>query len=105
MLEVWHSIFIGKQKTEIYMALHRTARGELVDLDVLKIKQQLASTPPPVNVTARREFIDEKAGVTKKQEVPELTGALAALDGPLVVAVDEEETVEVVEAPIETKKK
>lgn len=85
------------------MALHRTARGELVDLDVLKIKQQLASAPPPVNVTARREFIDEKAGVTKKQEVPELTGALAALDGPLVVAVDEEETV--VEAPIETKKK
>ncbi len=47
----------------------RSARGELVDFDVLAIKQQLASTPVPVGVNERRKFIDEKDGI-KIKEVP-----------------------------------
>jgi hypothetical protein len=40
----------------------RSARGDLVDFDLLAIKQQLAATPVPVGVNDRRRFIDEKDG-------------------------------------------
>lgn len=46
----------------------RSARGELVDFDLLSIKQQLATTPTHVNVDARRRFIDEKNGVKSKTD-------------------------------------
>lgn len=38
----------------------RSARGELVDFDLLKIKQQIATAPKPTNVAARESFIDQK---------------------------------------------
>jgi hypothetical protein len=38
----------------------RSARGEIVDFDLIAIKQQLASAPPPVEVSTRREYIDNK---------------------------------------------
>ena len=44
----------------------RSARGEVVDFDLLAIKQQLAATPVPVSVDARRKFIDEKDGLKAK---------------------------------------
>lgn len=44
----------------------RSARGEAIDFDLLAIKQQLATTPIPVNVDARRRFIDEKNGIKSK---------------------------------------
>jgi hypothetical protein len=40
----------------------RSARGEIVDFDLLTIKQQLATAPVPVGATQRRKFIDEKDG-------------------------------------------
>ncbi len=39
---------------------HRSARGELVDMDLLKIKQQIASAPTPLNVQVRENFIDQQ---------------------------------------------
>jgi hypothetical protein len=41
----------------------RSARGELVDFDLLAIKKQLASAPIAVGVDDRRKFIDEKDGI------------------------------------------
>ncbi len=38
----------------------RSARGEMVDFDLLKIKEQIASTPKTVDVQAREAFIDKK---------------------------------------------
>lgn len=38
----------------------KSARGDLVDFDLLKIKQQIASAPKPTNVKAREDFIDQK---------------------------------------------
>ena len=38
----------------------RSAKGELVDFDVLKIKEQMASAPPPAAVRARRDFVDQR---------------------------------------------
>lgn len=38
----------------------RSMRGEIIDLDLLKIKQQMASTPKPVDVKEREQFVDKK---------------------------------------------
>ena len=38
----------------------RSARGQLVDFDVIAIRQQLANAPAPVEVSTRREYIDNK---------------------------------------------
>jgi hypothetical protein len=38
----------------------RSARGAMVDFDLLKIKQQIASAPKTVIVEARENFIDNK---------------------------------------------
>ena len=47
----------------------RSARGEIVDFDLIAIRQQLASAPPPVEVSTRREYIDNKeAGRPLKED-------------------------------------
>lgn len=48
----------------------RSARGLIVDFDLLAIKQQLAATPVPVTVDQRRKFIDEKDGVKTRTVMP-----------------------------------
>lgn len=50
----------------------RSARGELVDFDLLAIKEQLATTPVPVGVDQRRRFIDEKEGIKTKEVVEQI---------------------------------
>ena len=42
------------------MAVVKSAKGVLVDFDLLKIKQQIASAPKTTNVQAREDFIDRK---------------------------------------------
>lgn len=43
--------------------LIRSARGELIDFEMLAIKQQLASAPVPKAVEQRKQAIDAKDGV------------------------------------------
>lgn len=38
----------------------KSARGAVVDFDLLKIKQQIASAPKTVQVQEREDFIDNK---------------------------------------------
>lgn len=38
----------------------RSARGAIVDFDLLRIKQQMASAPKTTTVQAREDFIDQK---------------------------------------------
>lgn len=47
----------------------RSARGVVVDFDMLAIKQQLMATPTPVGVNDRRRFIDEKDGAKSRTAV------------------------------------
>lgn len=42
------------------MSTGRSARGEVVDFDLLKIKQQIASAPPSTDVTRRKDFIENR---------------------------------------------
>lgn len=46
----------------------KSARGEIVDFDILAIRQQLAGAPSTVNVAARRDYIDAKDGIKKKDD-------------------------------------
>lgn len=43
--------------------------GEIIDFDLLKIKQQLVSTPTTQAVVQRREFVDKKTGIKPKTEI------------------------------------
>ena len=38
----------------------RSARGEQVDFDLLRIKEQIASSPPPMDVKKRQDFIEKR---------------------------------------------
>lgn len=38
----------------------RSAKGQVIDFDLLRIKQQLGDAPTPANVQARQDFIDQK---------------------------------------------
>lgn len=51
--------------------LVRSARGELIDFELLAIKQQLASAPVPKAVEQRKKAIDVKDGV-KTDVVPDV---------------------------------
>lgn len=38
----------------------RSAKGEMIDFDLLKIKEQIASEPAPLDVRARQDHIDAR---------------------------------------------
>lgn len=42
------------------MSKVRSARGEMVNFDALKIKEQLADRPAPMEVRAREDFVDRR---------------------------------------------
>jgi hypothetical protein len=67
----------------------RSARGKVVDFDLLAIKQQLATRPVPVAVDQRRKFIDEKDGI-KVREVVQIppSPATATTVSALSVGID-----------------
>ena len=64
----------------------RTARGVLVDFDILKIKAQLANAPKPVEVQERENYIAQKGKRRRtKKEEPQLeviSGTTAAIMAP-----------------------
>lgn len=47
----------------------RSARGQLVDFDLLKIKQQIADSPQ-VDVTARENFVERRLRRRTKRTAP-----------------------------------
>lgn len=85
----------------------RSAKGEIVDFDYLKIKEQLAAAPTPMEVKNRQNFIEnrlkrrikkklpivEKAAVEVIPKLPEPEGRdiTAEMEQPLIVdpAIDE----------------
>lgn len=62
----------------------RSARGDIIDFDLIAIRQQLAESPPSVVVDARRNYIDTKDGITKKDSAviePSVSIGTEDLDG------------------------
>lgn len=82
----------------------RSARGAVVNFDELEIKQALKSVPPPVSVDQRRQFINDKDGISAKKaaqingELASSAMALAMKSVAEVVIVDDEKEVPVDEA-------
>lgn len=69
------------------MSKVRSARGEMVNFDALKIKEQLADRPAPLEVKAREDFVDRRlkrrAKRKAQQMVTEAEPKATALDGEL----------------------
>lgn len=59
------------------MSLIRSARGGVVDFQLLAIKSQLAATPVPKSVGDRKMAIEEKEGY-KSESSPEVNEMLQA---------------------------
>jgi hypothetical protein len=91
----------------------RSAKGEVVDFDLLKIKEQIASAPTPTEVKTRQDFIEnrlkrrlkKKTAVVEKTEVdvepklPEPADGVEIEEAVLKEEASVEETV-----PVEEKK-
>lgn len=56
----------------------RSAKGELIDFELLAIKAQLATAPKPKSVEQRKAAIDAKDGV-KTDVVPDLSMEMFAV--------------------------
>jgi hypothetical protein len=66
----------------------RSARGELVDFDLLKIKEQIAAAPPPTDVRARQDFIDRRLRRRMKVAKPVTPRAVSTRSKGNAVNVD-----------------
>lgn len=47
----------------------RSARGEIVDFDLIAIKQSIASAPKPVVVEQRETYVDIQAGKRLRRSI------------------------------------
>lgn len=73
----------------------RSARGDMVDFDLIKIKQQIASRPATSDVRARQDFIERKLHRRIKKVFPKKQ---APVD---VIEVDVEPAMpELIEEPV-----
>lgn len=84
--------------------LVRSARGELVDFDLIKIKQQLADTPAPTEVKARENFVEKRLKrKLRNKTVPSVAQEEGSSDSedtpfvtktPILAVVDDKEDTE-----------
>ena len=75
----------------------RSARGSVVNFDEIEIKQALKSVPPPVSVDQRRQFINDKDGISAKKAAQfsgETATSAMALSIQGVVVEDDESSEE-----------
>ena len=70
----------------------KSARGEIVDFDLIKIKEQMASAPPSTDVKARQDFVDRRLHRRVKR---------AKAPAPKIAAVEVEPTVPSTEDPVD----
>ena len=66
----------------------RTAKGQIIDFDLLKIKEQMVDAPKPTNVQARQDFIDQKMRRRVKRVKDQLAEAKKNPKKPVVVESD-----------------
>lgn len=95
------------------MTKTRSAKGVMVDFDLLKIRQKLTAQPVTLDVKAREDFIDKKlrrrmrkikaVGVVETAPVDSLAliGVETSQSAPLIVPAKIEEAAK----PVETKQK
>ena len=79
----------------------RSAKGEMVDFDLLKIKEQIVSEPAPLDVKARQDHIDQRLRrrLRKVKKTPIAPVAPIVVEPKLPVAERAEEPEVLIDAP------
>jgi len=74
----------------------RSAKGAIVDFDLMQIKKQIASSPAPLEVKARQDFIENrlKRRIKKAQNVVDETNKDVAPELPEPAATVDESHIE-----------
>ena len=74
----------------------RSARGVMVDFDLMQIKKQIAANPAPVEVKARQNFIENrlKRRIKKAQTITEVDKEVVAPEMPEPAATIDESHIE-----------
>lgn len=88
----------------------RSAKGQIVDFDLLKIRQRLTSQPVTLDVKAREDFIDKKLRRRMRKVKSAVVDTGAPVDSPALVAVETTQAKPLinqpkVEEPVQTKQK
>lgn len=90
----------------------KSAKGEIIDFDYLKIKAQLAAAPTPVEVKNRQNFIENRLKRRLKKKLPVVEQMAVDVEPTLPepvkdIPVTEETTTKTVvaDAPPTTKQK
>jgi len=82
----------------------RSAKGETVDFDLIKIKEQMAGAPKSVEVIARERFIDQKLKRRLKRTVETIKSSLVPVEPTIPVSIVEPPKEPVNEPPKEPAK-
>ena len=89
----------------------RSARGDQVDFDLLKIKEEISSQPPPQDVQLRQDFIERRLR-RKLRKVAPPAPKIEAKEKPVDKKMpgteelsEEPKKIDEVEEPVEEKKK
>jgi hypothetical protein len=79
----------------------RSAKGEIVDFDLLKIRQTLAQKPVSLDVKAREDFIDKKLRrrIRKAKHAAAVAETDAVVDSPALTNVEVPEAAPLIDAP------
>jgi hypothetical protein len=81
------------------MAQVRSAKGVMVNFDLLKIKEEIAAGPKPVNVQKREDFIDRKTRRrVKKAPVPKVE---VEVESPMTTEQEEQAEIKEVDTVTE----
>lgn len=65
----------------------KSAKGKVIDFDLLKIKRGLAGKPVSIDVKARQAFIDQKAR-RRLRKITKQASAAINVDSEVLAAVD-----------------
>lgn len=85
------------------MAKAISAKGEEVDFDLLKIKQQIAGAPKSVTVKARESYIDQKFKRRLKRQTDVIKQEVAEIN-TTPLEVESKIAIKEIETPIKDKK-
>jgi len=85
----------------------RSAKGVEVNFDLMKIKEQIASQPPSIDVRKRQDFIESRLRRRPKKKLPDFPApeSTAEVDVEPALASVETEAARMIEEPIVEEKK
>jgi hypothetical protein len=81
------------------MTRTRSAKGEIVDFDLLKIRQKLTAQPVTLDVKAREDFIDKKLRRRMRKVKAAAVDPGSPVDSEALVAVETSEAAPLIDPP------